>query len=573
MDKALYESIVNDAVKGIGPAANAETIERDHLGTWQKKEIQWAAHLRRRIAKPMVHDLQMNDSDEVEKCPEYYSKDMGGQTPCASWLIHMFNVITEKLRPYYDSECLKRILSTMFMSLDASYKVPKWIMKWGGSKLFEVLESGLNEYGEIILQHFELSDNHRQLGTVLLVLKEHGLNPSFVFTDVPGRDRGFLQDLFPSLREGVSSTSFQERSDMPSDMPLLPLRGEIMYIHTQAAAEAALTLLGERLDGEADVEKRVISIDFEWPVYDGGRRSGRVSVISMASDVQDEPIVLHIARMRSTRLFFDNLKNLLRREDVAFTGRCIASDFTKLRGDYPDHEIQVAHVVDCGTMAVHRGVTKRILGHTTLQALSGTSLGLYVPKPAHIRVGEVFDDQVNARELDQEARVYCARDSEAGLRLYHHYRTMPDLTIRAHASYLQPGMRVDIMPQATTATEPIAEGTVVQLGGVTRHGINLSKNRFLIKVTKVLDPKALVHFPWMETGVRCKCLRLEHGKLREICNFRSFEDFPTVPPFTIVETVGRLRLRHEVPLEESTGELPGARRGDDESMGIVEDVE
>jgi hypothetical protein len=76
---------------------------------------------------------------------------------------------------------------------------------------------------------------------------------SFVFTDVPGRDRAFLQEVF-LLREGVSYI-LQERSDM------YPLRGEIMHIQTQEAAEAALTYSGERLDEEADIEKRVISID------------------------------------------------------------------------------------------------------------------------------------------------------------------------------------------------------------------------------------------------------------------------------------------------------------------------
>ena len=38
--------------------------------------------------------------------------------------------------------------------LDASYKVPNWIMWWGGSKMFDVLESGLNEYGKIIMKFF-----------------------------------------------------------------------------------------------------------------------------------------------------------------------------------------------------------------------------------------------------------------------------------------------------------------------------------------------------------------------------------------------------------------------------------
>jgi hypothetical protein len=40
-----------------------------------------------------------------------------------------------------------------------------------------------------------------------------------------------------------------------------------------------------------------------------------------------------------------------------------------------DFEFKVAHVIDCGTMAVHRGVAERLLGRTTLQALARTSLG------------------------------------------------------------------------------------------------------------------------------------------------------------------------------------------------------
>jgi hypothetical protein len=44
----LQRSIVNDAVKSIGPAANA-TVNNDHLLYLAEKEIQWAAHLRQRI--------------------------------------------------------------------------------------------------------------------------------------------------------------------------------------------------------------------------------------------------------------------------------------------------------------------------------------------------------------------------------------------------------------------------------------------------------------------------------------------------------------------------------------------
>ena len=70
----------------------------------------------------------------------------------ASRLIHVFCKKILKLRAYYDSEVIKRLTLSEIFSPDASYKVPKWIMLWGGSKMFDVIESGLNEYGEIIMQ-------------------------------------------------------------------------------------------------------------------------------------------------------------------------------------------------------------------------------------------------------------------------------------------------------------------------------------------------------------------------------------------------------------------------------------
>ena len=56
---------------------------------------------------------------------------MGGWVPTSSHLIEMFCFIIEGDRQYYDSECVKRAQSTKILAIDASYKVPKWMMKWG----------------------------------------------------------------------------------------------------------------------------------------------------------------------------------------------------------------------------------------------------------------------------------------------------------------------------------------------------------------------------------------------------------------------------------------------------------
>jgi hypothetical protein len=143
------------------------------------------------------------------------------------------------------------------------------MMKWGDTKLFEVLESGLNDFGEIAVQHFESSDNHRQLEVVLETLHRQGLNPSIVFTDVPGRDRNLLERIFPMLTEGIREVDFQVDNDEGLDA--LELRGKIQYVQKLEAARAALQTLSESLDA-APKSERVVSFDTEWPVFDGGHR-------------------------------------------------------------------------------------------------------------------------------------------------------------------------------------------------------------------------------------------------------------------------------------------------------------
>ena len=75
---------------------------------------------------------------------------MGGCVPTGSYLIDTLCFIVEGDRHYYDSECMKRAQSTKMLAIDASYKVPKWMMKWGGDRIYNALHSGTNEYNEIV---------------------------------------------------------------------------------------------------------------------------------------------------------------------------------------------------------------------------------------------------------------------------------------------------------------------------------------------------------------------------------------------------------------------------------------
>jgi hypothetical protein len=80
---------------------------------------------------------------------------MGGQIASASWLVFMFCKVITNERPHLDAECLKRMLTSKTLIIDGSFKVPKWVARWGGTKLFGCLMSAVNEHGETILQHFQ----------------------------------------------------------------------------------------------------------------------------------------------------------------------------------------------------------------------------------------------------------------------------------------------------------------------------------------------------------------------------------------------------------------------------------
>jgi hypothetical protein len=132
-----------------------------------------------------LEDDHLVNWEDIFKCPKYTSAEIGGVVPSPSWLVHMFCTIVESIRHYLDSECIKRLKTTRTIAIDASYKVPKWMMSWGGASLFDALQSGVNEYGEIVLQHFATSDNHQQMRPVLELLESYGFDPELAFTDNP----------------------------------------------------------------------------------------------------------------------------------------------------------------------------------------------------------------------------------------------------------------------------------------------------------------------------------------------------------------------------------------------------
>lgn len=177
-----------------------------HKKRWNEKEIKWLAYLKSRILQePSPNDGQYN-RDLVEKSPSYFSEKLCGSIPSSKYLILMSNRYVTAKRQCFDSEVLKCCKRSTLVSLHASYKVGKLLMKYGKEKMYTMV----NEFHQIVQQKFLNGDNHDELEENLLHLNSLGLDPSLVFSDNPERDRSMLQRVFPKLSNGINEEAFRK---------------------------------------------------------------------------------------------------------------------------------------------------------------------------------------------------------------------------------------------------------------------------------------------------------------------------------------------------------------------------
>lgn len=560
IDKKLMTMVVHCSVKGIGPVAMCDMISSWHELEYQKKENQWAAHVHEKVTdQPTVTQTRINNREEIQKCPDYFSKEMGGCVPSGSWLVKMFCLVITEFRHYYDSECIKRAKSSKVIAVDASYKIPKWMMKWGGKqKLYEALHSGTNEYNEIIMQRFSTSDNHEELGSNLRTLKQMGVNPYLAFSDDPTRDENLLKETFPNLRNAADDG--EETVEVPPELTEYKTEKKLLYLYE--IDKVCLILSQFRQDIEDAINNQAhnavkVSFDCEWPVYmetvnnRTKKTKGNVNILQLASNVTDYTLVIELYSFADNHTHLNRIGQKLRAlfslQVSCFTGCRQKGDYTLLQKQYPMFELPDSArslMEDVALMAINRGVTKRGKGTTTLQAICETQK-IFLRKPAHVRVGDVFGSKNGT--LSKEGQIYCQLDVEAPLQLHGILNAFPDLTRRMANENATVGTRVDIMPACSTATEPIAQGVIKQRGGTlwATNKMKIRKDRVLVEIKKVFNSKGTIHYPCDDTHIdKCSCGQSSHGTIDRTCDFYLLSQMGQ-PPFNLLEMKSRLRPFNE----------------------------
>lgn len=577
IDKKLMNLIVHTAIKGVGPVAMSECISSWHELEFQKKENQWAKHLVEKLNnQPSVNQRHI-DREEIEKCPEYYSVELGGCVPSGKWLVEMFCAVVQEKRPYYDSECLKRAKASSIIAIDASYKVPKWMMKWGGERIYEALHSGTNEYNEIIFQRFSTSDNHDELGSNLESLSALGLNPYLAFSDDPARDESILKKCFSNLKNAADLE--EEVEDIPEELVEMSTEKDIVYVTEIDKVTMALSKFRQDIENTINDTTSTsvkIAFDCEWPVYMvdvNGRkqkRHGDINILQLGSTCTNYTILVELYNFTNNphhlACIGQKLRAIFSLNVSAFVGCNHKSDYTNLNKQYPCFKLPDSakkKMDDVSLMAVNRGIVEKGNGKAGLQNLCRLQK-IYLRKPANVRVGTCFASK--NKSLSAEAQLYCQLDVEAPLLLHNFYEDLPDLTKRL-ATPPKVGQLVDIMPSQESSTKPIAQGIVVQAGGTkwTSNNVKIKKNQVLIEVRKVFNGKGIIHYPTTSTHRnKCACRCGYHGRIKPQCDFYLMSQFGK-PKFQMIELISRLRDYNE------TVEYPPCiyeTQGDSDSVGV-----
>lgn len=561
IDKNLMDMVVHFAVKGIGPAAMVENITSMHELKWQKQENMWARSVVKRLSQPTLTQQTINRED-IQKCPGYFSLDMGGCVPSGVWLVEMFNLIIEGKRSYFDAECIKRAITSEVLAMDASYKVSKWMMLWGGEKMYEALISFTNEFNEVPGQIFATSDNHDEIRNNLEALKALGLNPKLCFTDDPGRDESLLTSLFSNLKSNTEDDNEEDdEEDIDEGLIEVETNKKCHYVYDILRAEILLAKFIQ------DVEEAIantsgpavkIAFDAEWPIHvtdgPGPRKKvpGNINILQLGSTATDYTIVLELYNFINNETHMKRigikLKAIFNLKVKCFTGRKHKNDYTLLKKQYPSfdlHDLSPNLLDDVGEMAINRGIVKKGKNTSGLKQLCRKQ-GLCLKKPKNVRVGTCFASKGGS--LSQEALKYCQLDVEVPLLLHRMYSELPDLTKRFNrGTSVSIGTRVEIMPEDSSSIHPIAQGVVKQLGGFVcrENGVKIRKDQVLVEVQKVFNAKGIIHYPHAKNKAKaCGCGRATHGTISDDCTFFYYSQFGP-PSFNVVEIKSRLRQYHE----------------------------
>ena len=378
--------------------------------------------------------------------------------------------------------------------------------------IFSGLATGLNNIGEVRIQHHVVTDGHDQLERPLQTMVEYGQEPTrYVSSDKPAEDKLFYQRVLPGVRaHQLELDALTTGGGAPQNMPargggtafeLSDRARQICMVATVQAINTKLLALRQVLC-DVPASDRVLSLDAEWDTTKNadGRVvfSHRIALIQIGYKMQGLPCASFI-RTHKLRTLPNQLTGLLLDDRFTFTGRQLGGDLGKIGRDFTAHRVvekMSNRVVELGMMARKRGVVAT--GTAGLDKLAAVLLNKTLSKDPQVRLS-VW----SAPSLSTVQEEYAALDAIANLEVHDSLAALPDLSVRLSSADAVLGRALDVVPyhgSVAVMAARAATGKIVCTDGAWKNTLqgpappsyNITPTRRLVEVTVVLAPSFVV---------------------------------------------------------------------------------
>ena len=363
--------------------------------------------------------------------------------------------------------------------------------------------TGVNEVGEVRVQHHVVSDSHDQMKAsfeaFIETTNQYGLpQPNLIFTDNPSRDDGFVTKTFQSVREEKDRLN----ADVPqrnaqSKMAMYPYNGDSPVIKTVDTAQQinlAVSAIKEIIDNA-----KGLALDCEWKIEflgNGMKKEWKISLIQLAYyNTVDNTKQYLLIRPHKMSTLPSSLVSLLVDNSVNVVGVNVGGDLARIGRDFGIESTMAKRnkstVINLGSYARKRDAVEN--GAIGMKALVKAVLGYDMEKKNE----DKFSDW-NANKLSDSQIKYAIIDVCAPLECYQKLRDMPDLTIRLTVEDVVAGKTVDLVPRngsvACMATRA-ATGCILDTDavcqspdGIVQKKVRAGSGMVAIQLTHVYSP-------------------------------------------------------------------------------------
>ena len=259
--------------------------------------------------------------------------------PSGSYLGSIFKRYGALIKDHLAAEVKKR--GAEHLNWDVSYKTPKHLCRYHGHSIFKGLVTATNNFGEIRVQFFVVTDGHDQMKQAIIEMREtilaYGQKMTVrVGSDKPGDDRLFFTSLIPELQQAQDLLNNTISVATPPATPdVFDIDANLIKIGTTALEINTLAGYMQGLDLETYEGKMVLSFDAEWDVNKtaAGHVIGQGKLALMQFSFRQVNCVVSEAvllRVNKYKTLPNLLLALFADPKYVFVGRVISGDLNKV---------------------------------------------------------------------------------------------------------------------------------------------------------------------------------------------------------------------------------------------------